>query len=333
MNNHKIKIYISKIILLLLITGRIIAQTEKEPFLKEKAGKEYYIQPTIEIPVIDGNLNDPVWSDIRPITDFVQEDPDNMAEPTENTEVYITYDDHALYVAARLYDSEPSDIARQLASKDDWYGAFDEMADWLSIDFDSRHDHQTGFSFAVNASGVISDEMVFHDADYDSDWNAIWQAEVNIDDKGWSVEMEIPFSNLPFFAGDEITWGLNITRFIQRKYETVTWVAFPLDVEGVVSKYGHLHGLKGIYPPAKFEFRPYSMAGVTNYSDIRLKENVKQIGQSPSGINIYSFNFKGTKDQYEGVLAHEVPHASMVDASGYWKVGYSQLDVEFKKVN
>ena len=69
------------------------------------------------------------------------------------------------------------------------------------------------------------------------------------------------------------------------------------------------------------------------FSDIRLKENVKQIGQSHSGINIYSFNFKGTKDQYEGVLAHEVPYASMVDDSGYWKVDYSQLDVEFKKVN
>jgi len=68
-------------------------------------------------------------------------------------------------------------------------------------------------------------------------------------------------------------------------------------------------------------------------SDIRLKENVKQIGQSPSGINIYSFNFKGDDDQYQGVLAHEVPYASMVDDSGYWKVDYSQLDVEFKRIN
>ena len=68
-------------------------------------------------------------------------------------------------------------------------------------------------------------------------------------------------------------------------------------------------------------------------SDIRLKENVKQIGQSPLGINIYSFNFKGVEDQYQGVLAHEVPYASMVDDSGYWKVDYSQLDVEFKRIN
>ena len=68
-------------------------------------------------------------------------------------------------------------------------------------------------------------------------------------------------------------------------------------------------------------------------SDIRLKENVKQIGQSPSGINIYSFNFKEDDDRYQRVLAHEVPYATMVDDSGYWKVDYSQLDVEFKRIN
>ena len=181
-------------------------------------------------------MDDAIWSSILPITDFIQEEPDNMAEPTENTEVYITYDGQALYVAARMYDSDPSEIARQLAPRDDWYGAFDEQADWLSIELDSRHDHQTAFSFAVNASGVLSDEMIYNDEDYDTDWNAIWDAGAVITDFGWVVEMEIPFSNLPFYEGDELTWGLNITRFIQRKYETVTWVAFPLDVEGVVSK-------------------------------------------------------------------------------------------------
>ena len=272
MINHNITKLIKKVFLPILFISGVLSQTKHEPFADEKFGKVYYIETISEAPVIDGVLDEAIWSSILPITDFVQEDPDNMAEPTENTEVYITYDDQALYVAARMYDSEPSDIARQLAPRDDWYGAFDEMADWFSIDFDSRHDHQTGFSFAVNASGVLSDEMIYNDEDYDIDWNAIWQAEVNIDDKGWSVEIEIPFSNLPFFAGDELTWGLNITRFIQRKYETVTWVAFPMDVEGVVSKYGHLHGLKGIYPPAKFEFRPYSMGGATNYTDIRLKQ-------------------------------------------------------------
>ena len=85
--------------------------------------------------------------------------------------------------------------------------------------------------------------MIYHDEEFDSDWNAIWEAEVQLDDKGWSLEMEIPFSNLPFYESEELIWGLNITRVIQQKYETVTWVVFPLDVEGVVSKYGHLYGL------------------------------------------------------------------------------------------
>jgi len=86
-------------------------------------------------------------------------------------------------------------------------------------------------------------------------------------------------------------------------------------------------------PSAAGQIAGLATAAAPFFSDIRLKENIKQISQSPSGINIYSFNFKGTKDQYEGVLAHEVPHASIVDANGYWKVDYSQLDVEFKKVN
>jgi len=256
---------------IIFISG-IFAQTDQEPFFDKKSDKVHFIQSVSVPPKIDGILDEPLWLSLIPITDFVQEEPDNMFEPTEQTEVFIAYDQDALYIGARLYDSEPSKIVRQLAPRDDWYGAFDEMADWFSIDLDSRHDHQTGFSFAVNASGVMSDEMVFHDSEYDSDWNAIWQTEVQINDQGWTLEMEIPFSNLSFYEGDELTWGLNINRFIQRKYELISWMVFPLDVEGVVSKYGHLNGLTGIYPPAKFEFRPYTMVGTTFYNDIQLKQ-------------------------------------------------------------
>ncbi len=268
----------------------IFGQTEKEPFADEKSEKVFYIQLASKSPRIDGSLDDPVWSMTHPITDFVQEDPDNMAGPTEKMEVFLTYNDRTLFVAARLYDSVPDEIARQLAPRDDWYGAFDDQADWFSIDLDSRHDHQTAFSFAVNASGVISDEMVYNDADYDTDWNAVWNAEVQIDELGWVVEMEIPFSMLPFNDGDELTWGMNITRFIQRKYETITWVAFPLEVEGIASKYGHLTGLKGIYPPAKFEFSLYSLGGLTNYSDLKLTDVDNPISHKQGYTNEPDFN-------------------------------------------
>ncbi len=278
------------LVLLPLFLSWFFAQVKNEPFREEKAGKEYYIQRTIEVPVIDGKLDDPIWSKIIPITDFIQEEPNNMEEPTEKTEVFLTYNDRSLFIAARLYDSDPSKIIHRLSARDDWYGAFADQADWISIDLDSRHDHQTAYSFAVNASGVISDEMIYHDTDYDTDWNANWIAEVNITEIGWIIEIKIPFSNLSFFDREELQWGLNITRFIQRKYETITWVGFPLEVEGIVSKFGHLNGLKGIYPPAKLELLPYSSVGITNYRDIRLPDVDIPINHEEGYMNIPHIN-------------------------------------------
>ena len=76
-------------------------------------------------------------------------------------------------------------------------------------------------------------------------------------------------------------------------------------------------------------------AGLAAYqmSDIRLKDDIKLIGQSPSGINIYSFRYKGNDTRYQGVLAHQVPHASIVNDKGYLMVDYSKIDVNFKELN
>ena len=268
-----------------------------EPFAEEKVDKEFYIQRYSMKPKIDGFIEESEWSSILPINDFMQEDPLNMNDPSEQTEVFLTYDDESLYIAARLYDSEPDKIMSQLAPRDDWYNAFDEMADWFSINIDSRHDHMSGYSFAVNASGVLSDEMVYHDEEFDNNWNAIWEAEVNIDDTGWTIEMEIPFSNFPFYKNDELVWGLNFTRFIQRKYETISWVVFPLDVDGIVSQYGHLKGLENIYPPAKFELKPYNLISNTNFSDIRLLDYENPLSHRTNFSNEPNYNL-GLDMQY-----------------------------------
>ena len=68
-------------------------------------------------------------------------------------------------------------------------------------------------------------------------------------------------------------------------------------------------------------------------SDIRLKEDIKLIGKSPSNVNIYSFKYKGEDGKYEGVMAQEVPWASIVGDDGYLMVDYSKLDVEFRRLN
>ena len=54
---------------------------------------------------VDGRLDEAVWSQAPPITDFVQKEPVEGALPTERTEVRFVYDDKALYVGARMYSS------------------------------------------------------------------------------------------------------------------------------------------------------------------------------------------------------------------------------------
>lgn len=67
-------------------------------------------------------------------------------------------------------------------------------------------------------------------------------------------------------------------------------------------------------------------------SDIALKEDISLVGQSASGINIYEFKYINKPGRYRGVMAQEVPWASIKQNNGYLAVDYSKIDVEFEKI-
>jgi hypothetical protein len=71
-------------------------------------------------------------------------------------------------------------------------------------------------------------------------------------------------------------------------------------------------------------------------SDRRLKKNINQIGKSPNGLNIYSFEYIDTKfgnGLFQGVMSDEVPTEAVIKGNdGYDRVNYSLLDVEFKQI-
>ncbi|HIB15062.1 MAG TPA: hypothetical protein EYO19_06350, partial [Candidatus Marinimicrobia bacterium] len=73
MINHNITKLIKKVFLPILFISGVLSQTKHEPFADEKFGKVYYIETISEAPVIDGVLDEAIWSSILPITDFVQE--------------------------------------------------------------------------------------------------------------------------------------------------------------------------------------------------------------------------------------------------------------------
>jgi len=72
-------------------------------------------------------------------------------------------------------------------------------------------------------------------------------------------------------------------------------------------------------------------------SDRRLKTNIELIGTSPSGLNIYSFEYidkeKYGEGVYQGVMSDEVPKDAVIrESDGYDCVIYGLLDVEFKRI-
>jgi hypothetical protein len=72
-------------------------------------------------------------------------------------------------------------------------------------------------------------------------------------------------------------------------------------------------------------------------SDIKLKENITKVGNSPSGINIYEWNYKSAPDtRYRGVMAHEIlnihPEAVALQPDGYMSVLYGRIDVNMEMV-
>jgi hypothetical protein len=73
--------------------------------------------------------------------------------------------------------------------------------------------------------------------------------------------------------------------------------------------------------------------GGFKFSDKRLKEDIRLIGKSPMGINVYSFKYKHVPGRYVGVMAQEVPWATHMTDTGYYAVDYSKVDVEYRRLH
>jgi len=73
------------------------------------------------------------------------------------------------------------------------------------------------------------------------------------------------------------------------------------------------------------------------FSDVRLKENIIKTGVSKSGIPTYEFNYIGCAEKYSGAMAQDLlaikPDAVSLDASGYYKVNYNDIDVDMHLIN
>lgn len=204
---------------------------------------------------VDGKLDEAEWANAKEATDFIQHEPYNGAAPSEKTSVKVLFDDKAIYIGARMYDSNPSKIYKELGQRDNGNLKSDVFALFIS----PYNDGINYSEFIVSASGVQSDAKVTGENE-DASWDAVWMSEVSFDDKGWVVEMKIPFSALRFSQNNIQNWGVNFLRMIKRYNEWSSWNFVSKTISSPFSQSGELEGIKDIKPPVRLSLSPYVSA-------------------------------------------------------------------------
>ena len=208
--------------------------------------------------ILDGHVNDDLWMQIEPVSDFVMQQPVEGAEPTERTEVRLAYDDENLYMAVTLFDSNPAGIKANQTKRD----AVNDDSDSFIWFFDTFLDKRSAYIFEINPLGLKSDALLStgQGSDVNRDWDGIWVLETHIGEFGWSAEIKMPFRTLNFDK-DNDTWGVNFRRIIRRKNETVLWTGHKLQ-QGITRPQdgGLLEGLVEISQGLGLEANPYVIA-------------------------------------------------------------------------
>jgi hypothetical protein len=167
---------------------------------------------------IDGALDEQAWERAVVLDGFLQVDPDEGAPPTEATEIRVFYDRDVLYIGVRCFDSQPELLIAKQMTLDRTMVSDDR----INLVLDTFHDQRNAFFFQINPVGTRSDALIEDNERFRREWNAIWYAEAQVDDRGWTAEFAIPFQSLSIRAAGDV-WGFEAERITRRKNEKSRW--------------------------------------------------------------------------------------------------------------
>jgi hypothetical protein len=203
---------------------------------------------------IDGKIDEPAWNAAKPITELVQSSPDEGKPPSQKTEIRILYDDGALYIGARMYDSlGAKGIRSALARRDQVMNGDNNLtSDRIAFVFDTFRDKNNRTWFELNPDGVKGDHQ-----NGDPSYDPVWEGATNIDSLGWTAEFRIPYSQLRFSRATNQIWGMQIWREVNRRAEMDMWAFWRNNEYGGPAYFGTLEGIKVQSQPRQAEIVPY----------------------------------------------------------------------------
>jgi len=178
----------------------------------------------------DGKIDDACWGNSIPLS-MVMHTPTFGNEPSEKSEVMICYDNTYMYVGARLFDSNASDMLISSKKRDE----SEVVSEELMLIFDSFNDKENGLGFATTPTGLRNDFTISKDAmgqsrggPFNQSWNTFWDVKTTRNEQGWYAEFRIPFSSMRFKDDEgKIVMGLICVRRIAHKNEVDVFPSIP----------------------------------------------------------------------------------------------------------
>jgi hypothetical protein len=262
--------------------------------------------------VMDGKVDEEFWMNVPPSSGFTMQEPIEGGQPTERSEIRMAFDDENIYIAAILYDSDPTGI-KAFQKKRDASLRTDDRFMWI---FDTFMDKRRGYFFEINPLGLRGDGLLTSGqrGGANKDFDAIWKAWTYIGDFGWSAEIKIPFRSLNFDPKSD-TWGINFQRTIRRKNEELLWTGHRRN-QGLrrPQNAGILTGLENPSQGMGLEIVPYGIVQSTKEYDEETNEDIK----NSSGDLGFDINYNITPS---------------LKASITYNTDFAQTEVDDRQIN
>jgi hypothetical protein len=218
-----------------------------------RAGNLDVRPPRLEAEIeVDGQLTEPVWSRAAVLTGFSQFSPSDGVPSADSTDVLVWYSPTAIHFGIRAWEAHGA-VHATLADRDR-IGADDHVQILLS----TFNDRRQANVFAVNPYGVQSDGALVETgstsgngfsnavvrreiADLSPDY--IYQSKGRVTERGYEVEIRIPFKSLRYQSAAEQSWGIHVTRQVQHSGYEDSWAPARRSAASFLAQSGRLVGL------------------------------------------------------------------------------------------
>ena len=208
----------------------------------------------------------------------------------EETEVLVWYAPDAIYFGILAHDRQPAAIRATVADRDNI-----DSDDHVVIDIDTFHDRRRAFFFGVNPLGAQSDgvrsegagqvsSLIPGSTDLNPDFT--WDSKGRITDRGYEVEIRIPFKSLRYPGGQPQSWGFNVTRVVQRTGYTDTWTDVRRANASFLGQEGAIGGLHDLKRGVAVEAQPFVTATADGRRDALGGEFTRDDVNPDAGLNL-----------------------------------------------